>query len=86
MEIELGGGLKLVAEQDPDAMFGKGLYVGIEKDGEWVQDLAIVRNAYDICDGNVVYKDKLFDVLVYADENNEDYTHDFHVPLYEEEE
>lgn len=86
--IDLGFA-KLVAERGIDNKYNE-IYIGIEKDGVWVQDLATVREKYHYEDNpnsdipNVVNEDK-FEVLVYADKNNEDYTNKFTVEQYCEE-
>lgn len=85
--IPVGNGYYLVAEQNTDPSFSKEIFVGItDGNGVWWQDLAVIRPAYDYgADNNSlkpVWKSDKFEVLVYSDENNEDYTHDFSVGLY----
>lgn len=82
--IPLSNGYKLVAVQNTDPNYRNEIFIGITNgDGEWWQDLAVVRNAYEIGDDlGVRWKEDEFDVLVYSDENNEDFTHDFTVGLY----
>ncbi len=87
LEIELSNGLKLVAEQNPDPQYSKELFIGIvNADGVWCQDLAIVRSSYRYDGDNVVWNNEQFDVLVYGDKDNEDFTDDFTVGLYDESE
>lgn len=86
--IDLGFA-KLVAEKGIDNKYNE-VYIGIEKDGVWVQDLAVVRQKYHYKDNpnsdipDVVNEDK-FEVLVYADKNDEDYTNRFVIEQYNEE-
>lgn len=76
--IELPNGFQLVAEANPDEAYSNEIFIGIiDGNGVWWQDLAVVRNAYEIINNEIVWKDGKFDVLVYADENSEDYTHRF---------
>lgn len=82
--IDLPNGLKLVAEQNNDPAFKNEIFIGVMKDDNvWYQDLAIVRNGYSYNnEGEVVWKDEEFDVLVYADRDSEDFTDDFAIGLY----
>lgn len=82
--IPLSGGYSLVAEQNSDPNYRKEIFIGItDSNGVWHQDLAIVRNSYRITDDmSVEWKDGEFDVLVYSDKDDEDFTHDFTVGLY----
>lgn len=83
IDIPLPSGYHLVAEQNTDPMFSNELFIGItDGNGVWWQDLAIVRNAYQYEGDKVCWKDEEFDVLVYSDKDNEDFTHDFTVGLY----
>ena len=77
--IELQNGLKLAVEQNQDPNFSKEIYVGVIKDNVWYQDLAIVRPAAD-------QNDDAFEVLVYADKDSEDYTDQFRIGLFQEDE
>ena len=83
--IDLGFA-KLVAEKGIDDKYNE-IYVGIEKNGVWVQDLAIVREKYHYEDSpnsdlpTVVNEDK-FEVLVYANKDDEDYTNKFIIEQY----
>lgn len=81
--IPLSNGCKLVAEQNCNPEFDKEimLYL-VDKDGYIFQDLAIVRGHYD---NGIVVDDSKFDVLVYGDPNNEDYTNSFVIDMYKEE-
>lgn len=84
--IELPNGLKLVTEQNIDPEYKNEIYVGIEtSDGVWYQNLAVVRSAYSIDDNLVVnWEPDRFEVLVYADENDEDYTNKFSIGIHNE--
>ena len=77
--IELQNGLQLAVEQNRDPNFSKEIYVGVIKDNVWYQDLAIVRPAGD-------QNDDAFEVLVYADKDSEDYTDQFRIGLFQEDE
>lgn len=83
--IELPSGLKLVAEQNLDREYQNEIYIGIETlSGDWCQDLAIVRNAYTLDDNLVVrWKPDEFEVLVFADKNDEAYTDKFSISSHE---
>lgn len=84
--IDLDGGYKLVAEQNEDPYYNKEIFVGIlDPDGVWHQDLAVIRSAYQTKNNETVWKNDLFDVLVYADKDCEDYTDNFAIGLYREE-
>lgn len=82
MKIPLGNGINLVAEQGTDPNFSREIYIGLANDNDmWVQDLAIVRQKYKLIgDSEIVgYVDGEYQVLVYSDENDEDYTHKFDI-------
>lgn len=84
--IELKNGHKLVAERNPDPNFENEIMIGIiDPYGYWIQDLATVRECYTI-NGNLEPEtiDDKFDVLVYANADEEDYTHNFVVDLYKD--
>lgn len=84
--IELLNGYKLVAEQNPDPSYNREICIGIiDKNGVWHQDLAVIRSSYSIDGDEVVWNDKRFDVLVYGNKDDEDFTNDFSIGLYEEE-
>lgn len=88
--IELPDGHKLVAQQNL-APYDREIFIGIEDEhGVYLQDLACVRNAFLCGQGPsaeerpVAWRDGLFEVLVWGDENNEDFTEEFCVALHEE--
>lgn len=83
MEIDCGE-FKLVAEMNFDKNYRE-IFVGIETDGVWTQDLAIVGQQYHYADDKIVYKNST-SVKIYSDAASEDYTHDFVVDLFKEEE
>lgn len=78
--IDLHNGTKLVAEEGCDSAYPNEIYIGIMSDDDvfW-QDLAVVREKYAISNGEQEYIEDKFEVLVYADENSEDYTKKFEI-------
>ena len=84
IKIDLGFAT-LVAEKGTDENYNE-IFIGLEdKNGCWLQDLAIVGQKYHYTDDTEVVQDKGIDIRVYADKDNEDYTHHFEVGVYEEE-
>lgn len=82
--IDLPNGYKLVAEQNSDPNFSKEIFVGvIDPNGVWNQDLAIIRPSYKYDGDTPVWSQDKFDILVYADKDNEDFTDDFTVELFQ---
>lgn len=78
LEIEMDDGCKLVAEKSVDPYYPNEIYVSLNRpDGSWWQDLVVVRRSES------EDEDK-YEILVYADENNEDYTHKFIVGMHQE--
>lgn len=69
----------------------KEFYIGLEdEDGVWIQDLAVVREKYSFgVDESEKYITKpvkgIYEVLVYADKDSEDYTHKFSIDEWSEE-
>ena len=82
-EIDCGE-YKLVAEVNPDQSYRE-IFIGIETDGVWTQDLAIVGQRYHYEEEKTINEDRL-SIKIYADANDEDYTHEFKVDLLKEEE
>lgn len=81
IEIDLGN-RTLVAETGYEKDY-KEIYVGLkEKDGTWVQDLAVIGAKYHYDNELHVIQDEGISVKVYADKDNEDYTHDFSVDIW----
>lgn len=80
MKIPIGNGVNLIAEKSTDPSFPKEIYVGLCTDEDvWIQDLAIIRQKYEIINDEVNYIDEIFQVLVYADDESEDYTNIFEI-------
>ena len=80
-EIELPNGYKLVAEQNADLNYPNEVYVGVLDDrGAWHQDLAVVRAGH--MGEPFASNNKNFEVLVYSDAYDEDYTHRFSIDMY----
>lgn len=83
IKIDLGFAT-LVAEKGTAKNYRE-IMIGLEnKAGCWLQDLAIVGQKYHYTDDAEVAQDKGIDIMVYADKDNEDYTHHFEVGVYEE--
>ena len=82
--IDLHNGTKLVAEGSCDSSFPGEIYIGILDESEvfW-QDLAVVRGKYNNNGIEPRYADNKFEVLVYTDEKNEDYTKKFEIKRYQ---
>ena len=84
LEIPLSDGHSLVAEINPDSNY-KEIFLSVSnKEKTWLQDLAIVREAYVYEDLNVVPKSERYEVLVYGDAEKLDYTHRFEIPIFKE--
>lgn len=77
------GDVKIVAEVNPDENYHE-IFVGFESpDGGWKQDLAIIRQRYHY-DGMTVVFDDGAEVAVWSDANNEDFTDEFAIDIYDE--
>lgn len=84
IKIDLGFAT-LVAEKGVDNNYRE-IYLGLEdKNGVWLQDLAIIRQKYHYDEDSNVINEKGINVMVYSDANDEDYTHKFDIDIYEEE-
>ena len=84
IKIDLGFAT-LVAERGSDESYNE-IFVGLEdKDGVWLQDLAIDKQKYHYDEDCNVVDEKGINVMVYSDANDEDYTHKFDIDIYEEE-
>ena len=71
-----------VAEQNADPQYSREMFIGIEDaDGAWLQDLAIVRSSYRYDGDKVVWNDEQFDVMVFGEEDEEDFTEEFNIQL-----
>ena len=80
IEIPLEDGIILVAEQNTDPNCPRELYVGLEKDGVWVQDIAFVGQSYQYQEGGKSYLDEL-SVLIWQHPEADDYTDSFTIPI-----
>lgn len=78
IEMPIGNGRVLTAELSRNRYF-KEIYLGLETDdGQQVQELALVGNAYKISDTDCsVEQEDRARVCVYGNANQEDYTHIF---------
>lgn len=84
IKIDLGFAT-LVAEKGVDNNYRE-IYLGLEdKNGVWLQDLAIIRQKYHYDEDSNIINEKGINVMVYSDANDEDYTHKFDIDIYEEE-
>jgi hypothetical protein len=85
IKIDLGFAT-LVAERGTDTNYNE-IFIWLEdKNGVCIQDLAIVGQQYHYDEDLDVVQDEGLVVRVYADENNEDHTHQFRIGVYKEEE
>lgn len=87
ISVPLGDGYTLEASRNPDDDY-KEIFVYLKKDSLVTQDLAIIseRYGYDEEHGNVVPIHGIYDVKVYADPMDENYTDQFIFGRYEEDE
>ena len=77
IEVPLPNGEKIVAEVNPDPAYPE-IYVSLEdSDGYYIQDLCIIGSQYD--DKTLDPVRDLFRVLVYGNENSEDFTHEIEI-------
>lgn len=84
IKIDLGFAV-LVAEKGIDNNYRE-IYLSLEdKNGVWLQDLAIVGQQYHYDTNDGIVHDKGIDVKVYTDCDNEDFTDEFGISIYEEE-
>ena len=84
IKIDLGFAV-LVAEKGIDNNYRE-IYLSLEdQNGVWLQDLAIVGQQYHYDEELNVVNDRGIDVKIYADSNNEDFTDEFRINIYEEE-
>lgn len=84
IKIDLGFAV-LVAEKCIDNNYRE-IYLSLEdKNGVWLQDLAIVGQQYHYDEELNVVNDRGIDVKIYADSNNQDFTDEFGINIYEEE-
>lgn len=83
IEIDLGFAT-LTVDKSADPNFPREIYIGLEKGGQWLQDLVIVTHKNHYEEGELVYEEGIR-VLVYADKDSEDYTNEFNIGIYKEE-
>ena len=84
LEIKLDEHTSLTAWKNPDY---NEISIYIKKDGYILQDLALVRQKHNHDDGDeIIHIPGEYEVLVWADENDEDYTNLFEIKEYKEEE
>lgn len=84
IKIDLGFAV-LVAEKGIDNNYRE-IYLSLEdKNGVWLQDLAIVGQQYHYDEELNVVNDRGINVKIYADSNNENFTDEFGINIYEEE-
>lgn len=83
IEIDLGFAT-LTVDKSADPIFPSEIYIGLEKDGQWLQDIATVAQEHYYKNGELTYNEGIR-VLVYADKDNEDYTNEFNIGIYKEE-
>ena len=87
IRIPLGNGINLVAAQSGPP-YNREIAISLEGDRDskfGAQNLAIVCQKYDYSGDGVKYVPDKFNVLVYSDSMNEDYTHKFEIDKYREE-
>jgi len=85
--VPLPTGNYLVATRNGDPHYDTEIFMGlVDKRGCWFQDLACVRNAYQYMDEMPTLKKGKMEVLVYADDFDEDYTHKFTIDEREDDE
>ena len=74
--IPLPSGNNLVVSQTREQEYEKEIFIGlVDSRGCWFQDIAVIRNAFALDENwRVQYKTGKIEVLVYADEFDEDYT------------
>ena len=81
IKIDLGIA-SLVVEAGNDQM--KEVYVGLEdSNGAWFQDLTVIGQKYHVDGENIAY-DEGIRVRVFADKDNEDYTHSFDIDIFKD--
>ena len=83
IEIDLGFAT-LTVDKSADPIFPKEIYISLEKDGQWLQDIATVAQKHYYKNGELTYNECIR-VLVYADKDSEDYTNEFNIGIYKEE-
>jgi len=82
IKIDLGFA-SLIAEKGADPNYNE-IFIGLE-DSNWSQDIAVIGEKYHY-EGDNVIPDKGVSVKLYSDKDQEDYTHDFEIDIYEADE
>lgn len=85
IKIPLTNGSILQVEKSCNSDYPNEIYVGIVKDGVWVQDLVNIQQAYYYDEDGEKNDTNDVRVLVYGNPYSEDYTLDCLIPPYEEE-
>ena len=84
VEVPLPNGCILYAENDMDSDH-PAIYISLKKDGVCFQDLVAVRAKHHYEDSDTpVIEDGKYEILVFGDAWNEDYTDRFEVDEYQE--
>ena len=81
IKVKLDNGVTLVAEFDGNQSMPE-ITVGLEKNGSYFQDLAVIGTDWDVKRDRIVLHPDRISVKVYSDAEDEDYTHDFKVPIF----
>ena len=85
LRIDLGFAI-LVAEKSTDPTYPNEIIIGLEdKDGSYLQDIAVVGQRYHYNKDNELAFENELSVKVWADKDNEDYTHEFKIDVYKDE-
>ena len=82
IKISLGNNTYLIAEKYPEESSIRELSIYIEKNGVVHQDIAVIRECYDYDDEGIINEAGQYEVLVWADEQSEDYTHKIKIKEY----
>lgn len=84
IKIDLGFAT-LVAEKGADPNYNE-IFIGLEDlSGVWSQDIAVIGEKYHYEEDKVV-SEKGISVKLYSDKDQEDYTHNFDIDIYESDE
>lgn len=83
ISVPVGNGKAIAAAIGDDHDY-KEIYVGVTEGDCWLQDLAIVRNAYETTENLEVKQLDHAEVLVFGDVNDDDFTQRFKIDYYKE--
>ena len=84
--VDLAEGFKIIVEQNTGD-YDKEIFIGVENpSGSYIQDLAIVRPVHTSVEGKIVYSSEEFEVLVYGDAEDDNYTEKFGIRRRKEDE